>query len=192
MFTEFMRTLRLTALTVTFCVIAYTALILGSALIVAPEKRMGSLIYAADGKVIGSRLIAQGFTRPEYLWPRPSAVDYNASGAGGSNLSPANPKIRERAEAILANYKPKDGVTLPADLVTASGSGLDPHISLAAALIQADRIAMSRQVDVSIIREFLQKQAASESVAGTASEGLINVLEFNLLMDSRLKSVESR
>ena len=163
MFIEFIRSFRLTGLTIAVCVIAYTALILASASMVAPEKRLGSLIYGADGKVIGSRLVAQAFTRPEYLWPRPSAVDYNASGAGGSNLSPTNPKIRERAEAILANYTLKDGVTLPADLVTASGSGLDPHISLAAALIQADRIAMSRQVDVSTIRELLQKQAASES-----------------------------
>ncbi len=191
MFNEFIRSLRLTGLTITVCVIAYTALILASASIVAPETRQGSLIYGADGKVIGSRLVAQAFTRPEYLWPRPSAVDYNAAGAGGSNLSPANPKIRERAEAILANYTLKDGVTLPADLVTASGSGLDPHISLAAALIQADRIAMSRRVDVSAIRELLQKQAASELAPSVAPEGLINVLEFNLLMDSQLKSVKS-
>lgn len=191
MFNEFIRSLRLTGLTITVCVIAYTAFILASASIVAPETRLGSLIFGADGKVIGSRLVAQAFTRPEYLWPRPSAVDYNASGAGGSNLSPTNPKVRERAEAILADYTLKDGVTLPADLVTASGSGLDPHISLAAALIQADRIAMSRQVDVSTIRELLQKQAASESSSSVAPEGLINVLEFNLLLDSQLKSVES-
>lgn len=172
-------------------VIAYTAFILATASIVAPEKRLGSLIYVADGKVIGSRLVAQSFTRPEYLWPRPSAVDYNAAGAGGSNLSPTHPKIRERAEAILATYTLKDGITLPADLVTASGSGLDPQISLAAALIQADRIAMSRQVDVFTIRELLQKQATSESVPSTGSEGLVNVLEFNLLLDSLFRSVES-
>ncbi len=164
MFIEFIRSIRLTGLTITVCVIAYTALILASASMVAPEKRLGSLIHGTDGMVIGSRLVAQAFTRPEYLWPRPSAVDYNASGAGGSNLSPTNPKIHERAKAILAKYSLKDGATLPADLVTASGSGLDPHISLAAALIQADRIAMSRQVDASTIRELLQKQAASEFV----------------------------
>lgn len=191
MFTESIRSLRLTGLTITVCVIGYTTLILASASMVAPEKRLGSLIYGTDGKVIGSRLVAQAFTRPEYLWPRPSAVDYNASGAAGSNLSPTNPKIRERAEAILAHYTLKDGITLPADLVTASGSGLDPHISLAAALIQADRIAMSRQVDISTIRELMKKQAASESVPITGSEGLVNVLEFNLLLDSQLKSVES-
>lgn len=192
MFIEFIRSLRLTGLTIAVCVVAYTGLILASASVVAPEKRMGSLIYGGDGKVIGSRLVAQAFKRPEYLWPRPSAVDYNAAGAGGSNLSPTNDKIRERAEAILANYNLKSGTELPADLVTASGSGLDPHISLAAALIQADRIAMSRQVDVSTVGELLQKQAAAESFTNTSSEGLVNVLEFNLLMDSQLKSVDSQ
>jgi K+-transporting ATPase ATPase C chain len=192
MFIEFKRSLRLTGLTIVVCVLAYTALILASASMVAPEKRLGSLIYGSDGKVIGSRLVAQAFSRPEYLWPRPSAVDYNASGAGGSNLSPTNPKIRERAEAILVNYAVTDGATLPADLVTASGSGLDPHITQEAALIQANRIAMSRHVDVSIIRDLLQKQAGSSSADTGGSEGLVNVLEFNLLLDSQLKSAESR
>jgi K+-transporting ATPase ATPase C chain len=191
MLNEFKRSFCLIGLTIAVCVVAYTVLILATASVVAPEKRLGSLLHGSDGRVIGSRLVAQAFTRPEYLWPRPSAVDYNASGAGGSNLSTTNPKIRERADAILANYNLKDGATLPADLVTASGSGLDPHISLAAALSQADRIAMSRQVAVSTIRELLQEQAESVSVSSAASEGLINVLEFNLLMDSQFKSVES-
>lgn len=192
MFIEFTRSLRLTGLTIVVCVVAYTALVLASASFVAPEKRLGSLIYGAEGKVIGSRLVAQAFSRPEYLWPRPSAVDYNAAGAGGSNLSPTNPKIRERAEAILGNYAVADGATLPADLVTASGSGLDPHITQEAALIQANRIAMSRQVDVSIIRELLQKQAGSRPADSVGPEGLVNVLEFNLLLDSQLKSAKSR
>ncbi len=192
MIIDFTRSLRLTGLTIVVCVVAYTALMLASASLVAPEKRLGSLIYGAEGKVIGSRLVAQAFTRPEYLWPRPSAVDYNASGAGGSNLSPTNPKVRERAEAILVKHDVADGATLPADLVTASGSGLDPHITQDAALIQANRIAMSRQVDISIIRELLQKQAGSSSADSGGAEGLVNVLEFNLLLDSQLKSAESR
>lgn len=191
MLTEFTRALRLAGLTIAVCVIAYTSLVLTFAAMIAPEKRLGSLVYGSDGKVIGSRLVAQKFTRPEYLWPRPSAVDYNAAGAGGSNLSPSNLKIRERAEAILKDYTLENGSTIPADLVTASGSGLDPHITLAAALIQADRIAMSRQVDVSKIRDLLQKQAASESINTAAPEGCINVLEFNLLLDSTFKSIAS-
>ena len=191
MFHEIKRALRLTGLTIGVCVIAYTSLVLASAAVLAPEKRFGSLIYGSDGRVMGSRLVAQKFSRPEYLWPRPSAVDYNASGAGGSNLSPTNLKIRERAEALLTNYVLENGSTIPADLVTASGSGLDPHISLEAALIQANRIAMSRQVDVSAIKDLLQKQAASESVNTAAPEGCINVLEFNLLLDSKFTSVAS-
>jgi len=191
MFTEFTRTIRLTALTIAFCVIGYTTLVLASAALLAPEQRLGSLIYSNNGKVIGSRLVAQKFTRPEYLWPRPSAVDYNAAGAGGSNLSPTNLKIRERAEEIIASYVLESGSSIPADLVTASGSGLDPHISLAAAMIQADRIAMSRQVNPSAIKDLLQQQAGADVINTAAPEGCINVLEFNLLLDSKFKSVGS-
>lgn len=191
MFTEFTRTIRLTALTIAFCVIGYTTLVLASAAMLAPEQRLGSLIYSNNGKVIGSRLVAQKFTRPEYLWPRPSAVDYNAAGAGGSNLSPTNLKIRERAEEIIASYVLESGSSIPADLVTASGSGLDPHISLAAAMIQADRIAMSRQVNPSAIKDLLQQQAGADVINTAAPEGCINVLEFNLLLDSKFKSVGS-
>lgn len=191
MIIEFTRSLRLTGLTIVVCVVAYSALLLATASVVAPENRLGSLIYGEDGKVIGSRFVAQAFSRPEYLWPRPSAVDYNAAGAGGSNLSPTNPTIRERAEAILANYSLTDGATLPTDLVTASGSGLDPHITMKAAQIQADRIAMSRHVDVSIILDLLQKHAGSRSATSCSSEGLVNVLEFNLLLDAQSKSAQS-
>lgn len=191
MFTEFTRTIRLTGLTIAFCVIGYTTLVLASAAMLAPEQRLGSLIYSNNGKVIGSRLVAQKFTRPEYLWPRPSAVDYNAAGAGGSNLSPTNLKIRERAEEIIASYVLESGSSIPADLVTASGSGLDPHISLAAAMIQADRIAMSRQVNPSAIKDLLQQQAGADVINTAAPEGCINVLEFNLLLDSKFKSVGS-
>ncbi len=191
MFTEFTRTIRLIGLTIAFCVIGYATLVLASAAMLAPEQRLGSLIYSNDGKVIGSRLVAQKFTRPEYLWPRPSAVDYNAAGAGGSNLSPTNLKIRERAEEIIASYVLESGSSIPADLVTASGSGLDPHISLAAAMIQADRIAMSRQVNASAIKDLLQQQAGADVINTAAPEGCINVLEFNLLLDSKFKSVGS-
>ncbi len=93
-----------------------------------------------------ARLLAQGFARPEYFWPRPSAVDYNASAAGGSNLSPTNPALRARAEEILARTA-GGGKPLPADLVTASGSGLDPHITLEAASYQVQRVAAARGVD---------------------------------------------
>lgn len=194
MFTEFIRALRLTGLTISVCVISYTVLVLSAATVIAPEKRLASLVFGSDGKVVGSRLVAQKFSRPEYLWPRPSAVDYNAAGAGGSNMSPTHPEIRERARVILSNYALKNGATIPADLVTASGSGLDPHISLAAALIQVDRIAMSRQVDISILQDLLHRQAASELTNTAAPKGFVNVFEFNLMLDSihQPKRVSSR
>lgn len=192
MFVELGRSLRLTALTILVCALGYTSLILAAASIVAPEKRMGSLIYRDDGKPIGSRFVAQEFTRPEYLWPRPSAVDYNGAGAGGSNLSPVNPAIRERAVAILAKYSLANDARLPADLVLASGSGLDPHITIEAALVQLDRIASSRHVDVSIIRRLLDKHTGAQSANRIGPDGLVNVLEFNLLLDAEIKSAEAQ
>ena len=161
---------------------------LTTATIAAPDYRLGSLIYGVDGKLVGSRLIAQAFTSPKYLWPRPSAVDYNAMGAGGSNLSPTNPKIRQRAEALLVNYSLSAEASLPADLVTASGSGLDPHITMESALIQADRIAMSRRVDVAVIQNLVKKHVESSSTNTISQDGLVNVLEFNLLLDAKLSA----
>ncbi len=120
---ECMRALRLVVLTVLVCVVGYTSLLLLATSVIAPKQRMGSLLLGPNGGTVGSRLLAQGFTRPEYLWPRPSAVDYNGAGGGGSNLSPTHSKIRERAETILAIYDLPNGQNLPADLVLASGSG---------------------------------------------------------------------
>jgi potassium-transporting ATPase KdpC subunit len=178
---------RLIALTIALCVIAYTGLILTSAAILSPKKRLGSLVYGQDGQPIGSLLIAQAFTQPEYLWPRPSAVDYNASAAGGSNLTPTNLKIRLRAEQILGRYALPTGSTLPADLVTTSGSGLDPHITLQAALLQADRIAAARRVNTAAIHEKMQTFSSRKASRLLYTDGLINVLEFNLLLDAELK-----
>ncbi|MEN9061111.1 potassium-transporting ATPase subunit C [Ponticoccus litoralis] len=142
---DFISGLRVAAATMAICVAGYTALILGFAQVVTPATANGSLVSNAEGEVVGSRLIAQAFTSPEYFWPRPSAVDYDAAGAGGSNLSPANPELTERAEALISAH---GGATeerpIPADLVTASGAGLDPHISLEGALFQAERVATAR------------------------------------------------
>ncbi len=94
MLKQFLSSLRLVLGTIAVCVVGYVLLILVIASLAAPEKRMGSLIQNETGTIVGSRMVAQAFTRNEYLWPRPSAVDYNAAGAGGSNLSPASPAIR--------------------------------------------------------------------------------------------------
>lgn len=183
MLKEFGSSLRLVAGTITVCVVGYALLILVIASVAAPEKRMGSLIQDESGQVIGSRMVAQAFTRPEYLWPRPSAVDYNAAGAGGSNLSPTSPAVRERAEEILAKYAPQEEQRVPTELVLASGAGLDPHISLEAAMFQARRVAEARGMNENEIRDLVTLEAQAPAGELFTDHPLINVLEFNVLLD---------
>jgi K+-transporting ATPase ATPase C chain len=140
--------------------------------------------------VIGSRLIAQPFSRPEFFWPRPSAVSYDASASGGSNLSANNPKLRDRVVQKLSELDkhPRDArKQVPADLVMASGSGLDPHITLMSAYYQLDRVADAwakktgkKPEEVRTEIETLLKQKAAAPFGGLAGVKLINVLEVNL------------
>lgn len=180
--------LRVTAATMAICVAGYTAVILGFAQAVTPTTANGSLITGEDGTVIGSRLIAQAFTSPGYVWPRPSAVDYAANGAGGSNLSPANPELTERAQGLIeAHGGVSDGNPIPADLVTASGAGLDPHISLEGALFQATRVAEARGVTPAEVRAIIDRLAERPGGAFTPDR-IVNVLELNLALDAELVS----
>lgn len=189
--TDFIASIRVTIATMAICVAGYIALILGFAQAVTPTTANGSLVTAEDGTVIGSRLVAQGFESPEYIWPRPSAVDYDAAGAGGSNLSPANPEITARAEAIIAAH---GGATeanpIPADLVTASGAGLDPHISFEGALFQVNRVADARGVGPAEVREVIERMALE--LGGAFTEGrIVNVLELNLALDAELATTSA-
>lgn len=178
--------LRVAAATMVICVAGYTTLILGFAQRVTPATADGSLVTHDDGTVIGSRLIAQAFTSPEYIWPRPSTVHYNAAGAGGSNLSPANAELSERAGNLIAAY---GGATndrpIPADLVTASGAGLDPHISLDGALFQAPRVAQARGVDTPAVEAIIRRFAYAPGAFFTEGR-IVNVLELNLSLDAEL------
>ncbi len=178
--------LRVTVATMAICVAGYTAAILGFAQAVTPATANGSLILRDDGSVIGSRPIAQGFTAQEYVWPRPSAVDYDAAGAGGSNLSPANPALADRAAALIAAHGRED-TPIPADLVTASGAGLDPHISLEGALFQVDRVAEARGVDPSEVRAIIDRLGERPGAFFTPAP-IVNVLELNLALDAELAS----
>ncbi len=178
--------LRVTGATMAICVAGYTAVVLGLAHVITPATANGSLIINEHGEIIGSRLIAQAFTAPEYIWPRPSAVDYDAAGAGGSNLSPANPDLAERAARLIAAH---GGATeerpIPADLVTASGAGLDPHISLDGALFQAPRVAKARGVAPSAVAGYIRRLAYAPG--GSLTDGrIVNVLELNLMLDAEL------
>lgn len=167
---------------------AYPALITGIAQTVFPDQANGSLI-AQDGKTVGSRLIGQTFSDPEHFWGRPSAtapMSFNAASSGGSNLGPLNPALEEavkgRIEALKAS-DPTQVAAIPVDLVTASGSGLDPHISVAAAQWQAPRVARTRHLPEAQVRELILGHTEGRQL-GVLGEPRVNVLELNLALDT--------
>ncbi len=176
---QFAVSLRLLPLTVLICSGLYVGIILLAAQAI-PYSSSGSLVRADNGEVVGSELIAQQFTRPEYFRPRPSAVSWNAAGAGGSNLSPASLAMCQRTEKQLAELALKKGEKVPADLVTASGSGLDPHISLAAAKFQVPRVARARGLAIAQVMKLLH---STKSTIPLVNESLVNVLQLNRALD---------
>jgi K+-transporting ATPase ATPase C chain len=174
---------RLTVATLVICAGAYTVVILGIARIVTPGTAEGSLIAKDDGTIVGSRLIAQAFAEPQYFWPRPSAVDYNASGAGGSNKSPTSSDLTERAQELIARYGATPGNPLPAELAAASGGGLDPHITERAARYQAARVARARGIDTSRVEALIAERAFAPGGVLTPDR-IVNVLDLNLALDA--------
>jgi K+-transporting ATPase ATPase C chain len=150
----------------------------------------GSLVKAQDGAAVGSELIGQPFSEPKYFWSRPSATSphaYNGAASGGSNQGPLNPAlesaVRDRIAALRA-ADPDNAAPVPVDLVTASGSGLDPHISPAAAEYQVERVARAREMDAADIRGLVQR-ATDGRTFGLLGEPRVNVLELNLLLDAK-------
>jgi K+-transporting ATPase ATPase C chain len=179
--------IRLVIATLVICVAGYAGVIWAIAQTLTPATANGSLIAAPDGTVIGSRMIAQKFTQPRYFWPRPSAVDYNGAGAGGSNKSPTSPDLTKRAEEIVALYSATAANPLPAELAAASGGGLDPHISEHAALYQAARVAQARAIPHQQVEDLIRQSAFSPGGFLTPDR-LVNVLELNLALDRIGKS----
>lgn len=179
---QIMTSVRIVSATMTICCLLYGLVILSFAQFAVPNSADGSLVRDEQSEIVGSELIAQGFTRPEYFWPRPSAVDYKASAAGGSNLSPTNPELRHRAEAIMLKVGLAIGNPLPGDLVTASGSGLDPHITLAAAKYQTERVAAARGLSITTVMGLLEKYAKRPGGALT-DEPVVNVLFVNMALN---------
>ena len=176
--------LRICVATMLVCVVGYTAVVLGFAWSCAPAAAAGSLLRTADGTVVGSRLLAQAFAQPRFFWPRPSAVDWNAAAAGGSNLSPSNPALAERARRAIERFGATAANPLPADLATTSGSGLDPHISLAAASFQVPRVAAARGLPAATVQAVVERLAFRPGPFA-AGERLVNVLELNLELERR-------
>ncbi|HZT02458.1 MAG TPA: potassium-transporting ATPase subunit KdpC [Steroidobacteraceae bacterium] len=152
-----------------------------------PTQAGGSLIVR-NGKAIGSSLIGQPFSDPKYFWSRPSATTpqpYNGTGSTGSNLGPLNPALTDAVKAridALHAVDPTNKAPIPVDLVTASGSGLDPDISLAAAYYQAPRVARVRAMTVQAVRQLIAAHAKGR-VLGLFGEPRVNVLELNLALD---------
>ena len=166
--------------------VIYPLFITGIAQVFFPARANGSLIYR-NGKPVGSILIGQAFNDPKYFWGRisvTSPVSFNAASSSGSNLGPTNPALVEAVKARIKALKSADPNSnfIPVDLVTSSASGLDPHISLAAAYYQAPRIARLRGLSQDIINAFIVKHASGR-LFGLIGEPVVNVLELNLALD---------
>jgi len=152
------------------------------------DKAEGSLVEV-DGQAVGSSLIGQPFSAPEYFHPRPSAAGegYDSSASSGSNLGPTNPgflaTVAERVHAYRVENGVDDGTPVPVDAVTASASGLDPHISVANATMQAPRVAEARGIDIETVLELVDDHTAGRDL-GFLGERAVNVLELNIALDA--------
>jgi K+-transporting ATPase ATPase C chain len=175
---------RVAIFTMLVVVVGYTLVMLGIASAVAPDNARGSLITREDGSIVGSSLIAQGFTHPAYFWPRPSAVGYNGAGAGGSNKSPTSTDLTDRATETVAAYGATAENPLPAELAAASGGGLDPHITQRAALYQARRVAEARGLALGDVEALIRDHSFLPGGFLTP-DPLVNVLELNLALNER-------
>ncbi len=164
--------------------VIYPLLVTGVSQVLFPVQSNGSII-TVNGKVAGSELIGQQFDDPSYFWGRVSAVDYNADLSSGSNYGPMNPALLEAVQAridALQAANPDNTLPIPVDLVTASASGLDPHISVAAALYQVHRVASARGLSEADVQSLVEQNTEGRQF-GIFGEPRVNVLLLNLALD---------
>ena len=178
-----------TIVLVIICSGLYPLVIWGIGQVIFPFQANGSLIEAKDGTIVGSALLAQGFSGEKYFHPRPSAAGtgYDPTASGGSSLGPTSQKLIDQIKQNVADYRKENGladnVLVPADAVTNSGSGLDPHISAENALLQAPRVAKARNLDLAVVKKAIQ-DAKENSFLRIGGEPGVNVLKLNLALDN--------
>lgn len=174
--------LKFTVLIVILFAVIYPLTILGIAQF-APNEGKGETL-SVNGKVVGYQKIGQKFDKPNYFWGRPSAVDYNAAGSGGSNKGASNAEyltlVQKRIDTFLVVHPYLKKSEIPADMVTASGSGLDPNISPQGASIQVKRVADARKLSEDKVKALVEKMSNKPTLMGTET---VNVLELNIALD---------
>lgn len=168
---------------------AYPIVVYGVGALFFHDQANGGILYSKEGKAVGAKLIGQGFSKPEYFHPRPSAAGdkgYDAANSSGSNLGPTNQKLYDGVQANVAGVLKENpslhSGEIPVDLVTASGSGLDPHISPQGALVQVMRVAQARKLDPDQLREIV-KNHIEPPQWGIFGEPVVNVLQLNMDLD---------
>jgi len=188
LFSELRSAAVVTLMLAVVCCGVYPLIVFGISQALFHDQANGSLIVAGDGTVRGSRLLGQPFTAARYFHPRPSAAGngYDASNSGGSNLGPTSQKLHDSIAQNIADYRAQNGLAsnapVPADAVTASGSGLDPHISPQNAELQVQRVAKARDLSPEKVRELIKANTDSADL-GFLGEAGVNVLQLNLALD---------